>query len=356
MSYGTSFTEVFRLTSLLIAAQHRQRGDRMNRREFITLVGGTAAAWPLAARAQQPDRLLQITVWMARANDGEGLRHAAALREGLQALSWTNGRNVRIDYRWVTGDIDRVSLAKEIVEQQPDVILVESTAGVAALSRASSTIPIVFVNVGDPIRGGFVASLARPGGNVTGFLSTEPTLGSKWPELLKDIAPAVERIGFLFNPDTAPYAEPFLRQAEAAALSLGISLNASRFHNDFEIERTIAELGSAPGGGLIVLPDPFTNTRSALIIGLAAKHRVPAVYAWRFQALSGGLISYGVDLAESFRASASYVDRILRGERPASLPVQAPTKFSLVVNLKTAKALGLTAPPGLLVAADEVIE
>ena len=159
--------------------------------------------------------------------------------------------------------------------------------------------------------------------------------------------PAVERLGFLFNPETAPYAEPFLRQAEAAALSLGISLNASRFHDDFEIERTIAELGRARGGGLIVLPDPFTNTRSALIIGLAAKHRVPAVYAWRFQAISGGLISYGVDLAESFRASASYVDRILRGEKPASLPVQAPTKFSLVVNLKTAKALGLTVPPGL---------
>jgi ABC-type uncharacterized transport system substrate-binding protein len=163
----------------------------MKRRELITLLGGAAAGWPLAARAQEPDRLLHITVWMARANDAEGLRHAAALRQGLQALGWTTGRNVRVDYRWVTGDIDRVSLAKEIVEQQPALILVESTAGVAALSRASSTIPIVFVNVGDPIGGGFVASLARPGGNVTGFLSTEPTLGSKWPELLKDIAPSV---------------------------------------------------------------------------------------------------------------------------------------------------------------------
>jgi putative ABC transport system substrate-binding protein len=243
------------------------------RRQFLTLLGAAATVWPLTAHAQQPDRLPQMTVWMARANDAEGLRHATALRGGLQSLNWTNGRNIRINYRWVTGDIDRVSLAKEIVEQQPDVILVESTAGVAALSRESSTIPIVFVNVGDPIRGGFVASLPRPGGNVTGFLSTEPTLGSKWPELLKDIAPAVERIGFLFNPDTAPNAELFLRQAEAVALLLGINLNASQFHNELEIERRIAELGSAPGGSLIVLPDPFTNTRSALIIGLAAKHR-----------------------------------------------------------------------------------
>jgi putative tryptophan/tyrosine transport system substrate-binding protein len=327
----------------------------MRRREFIGVLGG-AAAWPLAARAQQAGRLLQITVWMARANDVEGLHRAAALREQLQALGWTNGRNVRIDYRWVTGDIDRMSLANEIVEQQPDVILVESTAGVAALSRASRTIPIVFVNVGDPIGGGFVASLARPGGNVTGFLSTEPTLGSKWPELLKEIAPAIERMGFLFNPATAPYAESFLRHAEPVALSFGVRLTAARFQNDFEIERTIAELGSAPGGGLIVLPDPLTNTRSPLIIDLAAKYRVPAIYAWRFQAFGGGLISYGIDLAESFRASASYVDRILRGEKPASLPVQAPTKFSLVVNLKTAKTLGLTVPTTILLSATEVIE
>jgi len=328
----------------------------MKRREFISLLGGAAAAWPIALEAQQAGRLLQIIVWIARANDAEGLHRAGAFREQLQALGWTNGRNVRIDYRWVTGDIDRVSLANEIVEQQPDVIMVESTAGVAALSRASRTIPIVFVNVGDPIGAGFVASLARPGGNITGFLSTEPTLGSKWPELLKEIAPAIERIGFLFNPETAPYAESFLRHAEPVALSSGVKLTASRIQNDFQIERTIAELGSAPGGGLIVLPDPLTNTRSALIIDLAAKYRVPAIYAWRFQAFGGGLISYGVDLAESFRASASYVDRILRGEKPASLPVQAPTKFSLVVNLKTAKTLGLTVPATILSSATEVIE
>ena len=186
----------------------------MKRRAFITLIGGAAAAWPLAARAQQGGRQQQITVWMGRANDTEGLRLAAALREGLRALGWSNGRNVRIDYRWVTGDIDRMNLAKEVVEQNPDVMVVETTPAVAALSRATSTIPIVFINVSDPIGSGFIASLAHPGGAITGFMSNEPTLGAKWPELLKEIAPAVERVGFLFNPDTATYAEPFLRQAE----------------------------------------------------------------------------------------------------------------------------------------------
>ena len=328
----------------------------MKRREFITLLGGATASWALAARAQQGGRQQQITVWMGRANDTEGLRLAAAFREGLRALGWSNGRNVRIDYRWVTGDIDRMNLAKEVVEQNPDVMVVETTPAVAALSRATSTIPIVFINVSDPIGSGFVASLAHPGGAITGFMSNEPTLGAKWPELLKEIAPAVERVGFLFNPDTATYAEPFLRQAEAAAVSLGMRLSASRFHNDFEIEQAIAEIGNAPGGGLIVLPEPITNIRSEVIIGLAAKYRVPTIYAWRFQVFSGGLISYGVDLADSFRAAASYVDRILKGEKPAGLPVQAPTKFSLVVNLQTAKALGLTVPTSILLRATEVIE
>jgi putative ABC transport system substrate-binding protein len=293
---------------------------------------------------------------MGRANDAEGQRHAAALREGLQALGWINGRNVRIDYRWVTGDIDRASLAKEIVEQRPDVILAETTPAVAALSRASSTIPIVFVNVSDPIGGGFVAGLARPGGNITGFMSNEPTLGSKWPELLKEIAPAVARVGFLFNPDTAPYAEPFLRHAEIAGRSLGMDVTASRVRNDSEIERAIAEIASKAGGGLIVLPEATTNTRSDLIIAIAARHRVPAIYAYRYQATGGGLISYGVDLADSFRSATAYVDRIFRGEKPADLPVQAPTRFRLVVNLNTAKALGLTIPTATLLRADEVIE
>jgi putative ABC transport system substrate-binding protein len=326
----------------------------IGRRKFLATLGG-AAAWPLAARAQQGDRR-QVTIWMGRPNDAEGLRLAAAFREAFQTLGWTSGRNVRIDYRWVTSDIDRLSLAKEVVEQQPDVIVAESTPAVAALSRMNSTIPIVFVNVSDPIGGGFVGSLAHPGGIITGFISNEPTLGSKWPGLLKEIAPAVERLGFLFNPDTAPYAEPFLRQAEAGAVSLGLKLTASPIHNDPEIERTVIKLTSVPGGGLIVLPEVFTNTHSARIIELTAQHRLPTIYTYRFQVAGGGLMSYGTDLAESFRAAASYVHRIIRGENPANLPVQTPIKFSLVINLKTAKALSLEVPANLLARADEVIE
>ncbi len=325
----------------------------MRRRDFITLLGG-AAAWPLPLRAQQ--RVRQITVWMGRANDAEGQRLVAAFRQGLQALGWTDGRNIRTDYRWVTGDIDRQALAKEVVERQPEVVVAETTPGTAALARESRTIPIVFVNVSDPIGSGFVPSLAHPGGTITGFMSNEPTLGGKWPELLKEIAPAVGRIGFIFNPDTASYAESFLRSAEAAARSLGVELFASRVRSDGEIERAIAALGSAPGGGLIVLPEATTNARSALIIELAARHRVPAIYAFGFQATGGGLISYGVDLADSLRGAASYVDRILKGEKPAELPVQAPTKFALVINLKTANALGLTVPTSTLLRATEVIE
>jgi putative ABC transport system substrate-binding protein len=328
----------------------------MRRREFISFLGGTAIAWPCAARAQQGGRLPEVTVWMGRTNDAEGQQYAAAFREPLQALGWTNRRNVRIDYRWVTGDIDRVSLAKEVIEQHPDVILVETTPAVAALARESSTIPIVFVNVSDPIGAGVVASLAHPGGSITGFISNEPTIGGKWPQLLKEIAPGVGRVGFMFNPDVAPYAEAFMRPAEDAARSLGMELIASRVRNDTEIEHAILALGGSSGGGLIVLPDPTTNTRSALIIALAAQHRLPAIYAWRFQAVGGGLISYGCDLAESFRGAASYVDRILRGEKPATLPVQMPTKFSLVVNLKTSKALGLDVPLHLQQLADEVLE
>jgi putative ABC transport system substrate-binding protein len=293
---------------------------------------------------------------MGRANDAEGRRLGSALRAALQALGWVNGRNARIDYRWVTSEIDRPSLAAEIVEQRPDVIVAETTAAVAALARATNAIPIVFVNVSDPVGGGFVESLARPGGAITGFISNEPTLGSKWPGLLKEIAPAVQRIAFLFNPDTASYAEPFLHQAEAAALASGLQVTPAPIRSDPEVERIVAGLSSAPGGGLIVMPDAFTNTHSGRIIELAAQYRLPAIYTYGFQAAGGGLIAYGVDLADSLRGAASYVDRILRGEKPANLPVQVPTKFSLVVNLKTAKVLGLTVPDKLLATADEVIE
>ena len=328
----------------------------MKRRQFIALLGGAAAAWPLAARAQQSGRVREIAIWMGRPNDGEGQRHAEAFRERLQVLGWTVGRNIRTDYRWVTGEIDRTRMAKEIIEQKPDLIVVESTVGVAALTRESRAIPMIFVNVSDPVGSGFVANLAHPGGNITGFMSNEPTLGGKWPELLKEIAPEVAHIGILFNPETAPYAEPFLRHAEVAGRSLGVQVTASRARNDGEIERNIAEIATKPGGGLIVLPEATTNARYELIIAVAARHHVPAIYAYRYQAMGGGLISYGVDIADLFRGAAVYVDRIFRGERPADLPVQAPIRFRLVVNLNAAKALGLVVPTATLLRADEVIE
>jgi putative tryptophan/tyrosine transport system substrate-binding protein len=303
----------------------------LKRREFISLLGG-AAAWPLAARAQQPGRTREIVIWMGRPNDAEGQRQAAAFREGLQNLGWTVGRNVRTDYRWVTGDIDRTRMAKEIVEQQPDVIVVETTVGVAALARETRTIPMIFVNVSDPVGSGFVANLANPGGNITGFMSNEPILGGKWPELLKEIAPGVARVGFLFNPDTAPYAEPFLRHAESAARLLGIEVAAARVRNDAEIEHAIAGIASNPGGGLIVLPESTTNARFELIIAMAARHRLPAVYPYRYFAESGGLMSYGIDGIDVFRRAAAYVDRILKGTSPGELPIQAPTKYELVIN------------------------
>jgi putative ABC transport system substrate-binding protein len=247
-------------------------------------------------------------------------------------------------------------MAKEIVEQRPEVIVVETTPGVAALARENRAIPMIFVNVSDPIGSGFVANLAHPGGSITGFMSNEPTLGGKWPELLKEIAPAVTQIGFLFNPDTAPYAEPFLRHMEASARSLGMQVAAARVRNDADIELAIAGIASNPGGGLIVLPEATTNARFEVIIAATARHGVPAIYTYRYQALAGGLIAYGADNADLFRDAAGYVDRILRGEKVSDLPVQAATRFRLVVNLNTAKALGLEVPPTLLARADEVIE
>jgi putative tryptophan/tyrosine transport system substrate-binding protein len=327
----------------------------MRRREFVTLLGGAAAAWSPAARAQQAARVREIAVWMGRPNDVEGQRQAAAFRERLQVLGWAVGRNLRIEYHWVTGDIDRTRMAKEIVDQQPDAIVVETTPGVAALAGESHTIPIIFVNVSDPVGGGVVEQLAHPGGNITGFMSNEPTLGSKWPELLKEIAPTVAQVGLLFNPDTAPYAEAFLRQAEIAGRLLGIGVAAAPIGNDAEIEHAIVGLASSRGG-LIVLPEATTNSRFEVIVALAARHRVPAIYAYRYQVVAGGLISYGVDIADLFRGAAVYVDRIFRGEKPADLPVRAPTRFQFLVNLDTAKALGLAVPIAILIRADELIE
>jgi putative tryptophan/tyrosine transport system substrate-binding protein len=327
----------------------------MKRREFITLLGGAAVAWPLAARAQQDPRLLQITVWMARANDAEGLRHAAALREGLQALSWTNGRNVRIDYRWVTGDIDRVSLAKEIVEQQPALILVESTAGVAALSRASSTIPIVFVNVGDPIGGGFVASLARPGGNVTGNAILYPELSTKRLEILKDVVPGLSHVVVLWNAANPANASVW-QATQAAADALGLRLHAQDVRGAQDFAGAFARTAQARPEALLVLDDALINMHRQQIAEFATQEHLPSVFAARESVVAGGLMSYGPSLPDLFRRAATYVDKILKGAKPADLPMEQPMKFELVINLKTAKALGITLPPSLLLLADEVIQ
>jgi putative ABC transport system substrate-binding protein len=294
---------------------------------------------------------------MGRAEDAEGRRVATAFREGMRALGWVNGRNIKIDYRWVSGDIDQIRVvAKEVAAQRPDLIVAETTAAVAALSSEKTRIPMVFINLSDPIGGGFVASLAHPGGMITGFMSNEPALGSKWPELIKEIAPNIVRLGLLFNPNTAPYAEAFLHQADTASRATGIKTSPTPFKDDADMERAIIALSQDAGSGLIVLPELSTNARSAFIIELTARYRLPTLYAYRHQATSGGLISYGVDLADSFRDAASYVDRILKGEKPADLPVQAPTKFTLVVNLITAKALHLDVPTSMLLRATEVIE
>jgi len=329
----------------------------MKRRTFISLLGGAAAVWPLAARAQQGERMRQIAVLMGSADDTEGRRHLTAFREGLQALGWADGRNLRTDYRWAAGDADRMrSFAKEVVKQRPEVMLIETTPQVAAFMQESRTIPIVFVNVSDPIGSGFVASLAHPGGAVTGFISNEPALGSKWVQVLNDIAPRVRRVGFLFNPSTAPYVGPFFRSAEAAAATYGVELTALPIHDEIEMDDKLGTFGREPAGGLIVMPEIFTTVHHKRIVALANQYRLPTVHAFRFFATSGGLISYGVDIADQFRRAASYVDRILRGEKPGDLPVQAQTRLAMVINLNTAKALGLDVPPTLLIRADEVIE
>jgi putative ABC transport system substrate-binding protein len=328
----------------------------MRRRDFIAGLGG-AAAWPVVARGQQRGHTPQIIVLMGRAEDEEGRRVATAFREGMRALGWFNGRNIQVDYRWVSGDVDQIRVAAKNVAAQPsDLIVAETTAAVTALSSEKLSTPIVFINLSDPIGGGFVTSLAHPGGMITGFMSNEPTLGSKWPELIKEIAPKTNRIGLLFNPTTSPYAEAFLRQGETAGHSINVELSASPFRDDAELQRVIAALSRDPVSAMIVLPELSTNVRSTEIIQLTARYGLPTLYAYRHQAIGGGLISYGVDLANSFRDAASYVDRILKGEKPADLPVQAPTRFTLVVNLKTAKALNLEVPTSMLLRADEVIE
>jgi putative tryptophan/tyrosine transport system substrate-binding protein len=331
----------------------------MRRREFITLIGGAVVATPLVAHAQQFGGTRRIGVLTSfDENDPNAKAYLSEFVKGLGELGWTDGRNVRTDVRWAGGSVDRARMyAKELVDLQPDVILAESTPQTAALQRETRTIPIVFVNVSDPVGSGFIAGLSHPGGNLTGLMPYEPSLGGKWLELLTEIAPGVNRVAAMFNPDTAPYAKSYyLPSVETAARLRKAEPIVALVHDDAEIESVMTALGHEPGGGLVTISDSFTFVHRAQIILQATRNNVPAVY-WRSDFVrDGGLLSYGPDNLDIFRRSASYVDRILRGARPADLPVQQPTKFVLAVNLKAAKALGLAVPPALLASADEVIE
>jgi putative tryptophan/tyrosine transport system substrate-binding protein len=331
----------------------------MRRREFITLLGFAAVTWPLAARAQQRDVVRRIGVLMGYVEtDREGQAFVAAFREGLQKLGWAETRNIRIDYRWATsGDAESIQrFAKELVALQPDIILSNNTPTTAAVLKQTLAIPVIFIAVSDPVGSGFVASLPRPGGNVTGFTNVEPTMAGKWLELLKEIAPRVASVTLLFNPATAPYAEYYLNPFKAAARSFGVESITASVHDASELESVISAGAREPNGGFIVMPDPFTTVHRAEITSLAARYRLPAVYPFRFFAELGGLLSYGSDLFDNYRGAATYADRILKGAKPSELPVQAPVKFELVINRKTATSMGLTIPTSLLVAAEEVIE
>ena len=332
----------------------------MKRREFITLAGGAAFGLPFAARAQQSGGMRRIGV-LTTFSDSDALAEGwlAAFRKGLDEWDWHDGRNVRIDYRWAAGDADRLrAFAKELVARQPDVIFAVTTPAVAALLRETRTLPIVFAQVSDPIGSGFVASLARPGGNVTGFtnINIESSIGGKWLQLLKQIAPAVRRVAMIYNPPTSPFAGYYLRPFESAGPAYGVQTTAAAVDSDADIRNALDALAREPGGGFVVLPDTFTGIHREQIVSLAARYRLPAVYPFRWFADIGGLLSYGIDSDDMFRRAASYVDRILKGAKPADLPVQAPTKYELLINLKTAKALGLEVPSTLLATADEVIE
>ena len=330
----------------------------MRRREFITLIGGATVTWPLATRAQHPERTRRIVFLHPLAeNDPEVQARIAAFRQGLEMLGWTENRNIQIEHRFSDSDLARIqAYTAELISSPPDVIVASSTPVIAALKQATRTIPIVFSVVNDPLGQGFVASLARPGGNITGFTFVEFTMVGKWLEMLKEIAPSVRRVVLIFNPQTAPYYSIYLREFRAVPATLVAELTAAPVHDEADVEAAVAALAREPGGGLIAAPDPFINTRRGLIMALANRYRLPAIYGFRRYVTEGALMSYGPDAADIVRRSASYVDRILKGEKPADLPVQEPTKYELAINLKTAKALGLTVPSSLLARADEVIE
>jgi putative ABC transport system substrate-binding protein len=326
----------------------------MRRRDFITLLGGAATAWPLAASAQQPERIRRIGVLMAYAKDNpEGLVRMAAFIRELQQLGWTDGRNVKIEYRWDIGDLKKA--ATELLALSPDVILANATPSVAALQQTTHTVPIVFTQVADPVSAGFVASLAKPGGNVTGFTNFEYNIAVKWLELLKEIAPKVVRVGVIREP-TVTSSIGQLAAVNSVARSFGVEVSPLGGSDARDIERTVTEFARGPNGGLIAAASPLLINNSGLVISLAAQHRLPATYPFRFFVADGGLISYGPDTVEPHRQAARYVDRILKGEKPSDLPVQAPSQYELVINLKTAKTLGLTVPHEVLSRANEILE
>jgi putative ABC transport system substrate-binding protein len=331
--------------------------DQLRRREFITLLGGAAASWPLAARAQQPSGMRRIGVLMDLAeNDPEGGARIAAFLQGLAQLGWTDGRNVRIDTRWGAGDADRIRRqAAELIALAPDVILATGTPSLGPLLQAMRTVPIVFMLVVDPVGGGFVDSLARPGGNATGFTIFEYSLSAKWLELLKQVTPRVTRVGVLRDPAVSSGTAQF-GAIQSVAPSLGAEVSPINLRDSPEIERAVAAFARSANGGLIVTASTLANVHRDLIVTLAARHKLPAVYSARYFVIGGGLMSYGPDRIDQSRRAAGYVDRILKGEKPADLPVQAPTKYETVINLKTAKALGLDVPANVLARADEVIE
>ena len=333
----------------------------IGRRQFISALGSATVAWPLAARAQQPKRVRRIGVLMTRAaDDPEGQAYLGVFVQGLQEAGWADGRNVEIDTRYAAGDTRLFrKYAAELVALGPDVLLAPSTPAVTALHQASPAVPIVFAGISDPIRSGFVESYSRPGGNITGFTNLEATLGGKWLGLLKEIAPSIKHASMLFNPETANAGASggvYQPSIEAAAHVLSIELIASPIHNPADIGDVFAAIAKSPDRGLIVMPDVFTFANRDRIVAQAARYQIPTVYPLVMFVKAGGLLSYGADAADIYGRAASYVDRILKGEKPANLPVQEPIKFELVVNLKTAKALGLTVPTTLLTTADEVIE
>jgi putative ABC transport system substrate-binding protein len=329
----------------------------MRRREFISGLLGVAA-WPLATRAQAPERARRIAVMMTNAEgDPEGVVRAAALREGLADIGWTEGRNLLIDWHWSGGDVARIrTTATQVTAIAPDLIVANGTANLAAIKQASGAIPIVFVVVSDPLGQGFVSNLAQPGGNITGFAFVEYSMFGKSLELLKQLAPGIVRVAFLFNPDTSPYYENFLTSFADATRSSSVAAAGVTIRSEAEIDSAVGNLAATPGGGLIVPPDSYTLVHRGRIVDAASRHHVPAIYSYRQIVTEGGLLSYGPDTVDIFRRAAAYVDHILKGANPADLPVQAPTKFELTVNLRTAAALGLTVPPAIAALADEVIE